>query len=260
MDHAHDLLVPVLVMKLRILSYNIHKGFDLWGRFTLEDMKQALLETHADVLFLQEVVGENKELLQHFKSAPNEKQFEYLADTVWPHYSYGKNAVFPARHHGNAILSKYPIVSTHNLDISTNRYESRGLLHAQIDLIPAAKPLHLFCTHLNLLEGSRILQTRQVIEWIQKQLHSDTAFLLAGDFNDWTENLTDLFSESLAAQESFQHLFGRHAQSYPSLWPQLRLDRVYFRGLQIREAQVLRGLPWTQLSDHLPLLVEFEIE
>lgn len=246
-------------MKIKVLSYNIHKGFDLWGRFSLEKMKEALLSTHADVLLLQEVVGENKDLLQHFKTAPNERQFEYLADTVWPHYSYGKNAVFPARHHGNAILSKFPILTYHNLDISTNRYESRGLLHAEIDLVPLGKRLHLFNTHLNLLKGSRINQIRNVISWIRKQLHSDTSFLLAGDFNDWSENLTELLESDLKAVEVFQRTAGAHARTYPAVWPQLRLDRIYFRGLQPKSAKVLKGPPWTQLSDHLPLLAEFEI-
>ena len=247
-------------MKLRVLSYNIHKGFDLWGRFSLEDMKAALLETQADVLLLQEVVGQNKDLLQHFKSAPNEKQFEFLADTVWPHFSYGKNAVFPDRHHGNAILSKYPILYSHNLDISTNKYESRGLLHAQIEIAPLKIPLHLFTTHLNLLEGGRKIQTQKVIDWIQEQLHGDTAFILAGDFNDWTEKLTSHLGDHLETSESFHALFGEHAQSFPSLWPQLRLDRVYFRGLKITDARVLKGSSWARLSDHLPLLTEFEID
>lgn len=246
-------------MKLRVLSYNIHKGFDFWGRFSLENMKSALLRTEADVLLLQEVVGENKDLLQHFKETPNERQFEYLADTLWPHFSYGKNAVFPERHHGNAILSKYPIVSNHNLDISTNRYESRGLLHAEVQVPELGKPLHLFNTHLNLLEGGRKLQTAKVIRWIQDQLHGDSSFILAGDFNDWSQNLTQQFHLGLEASECFQHLFGRHARSFPALWPQLHLDRVYFRGLKVRQAKVLKGLPWTQLSDHLPLLAEFDM-
>ena len=98
-------------MKLKILSYNIHKGFDVWGRFTLEKMKEALLTTGADILLLQEVVGENKDYLQHFKSTPHERQFEYLAGALWPHFAYGKNAVFPERHHGNAILSRFPILT-----------------------------------------------------------------------------------------------------------------------------------------------------
>lgn len=246
-------------MTIRVMSYNIHKGFDFWGRFSLEPMKRALLETHADILLLQEVVGENKDLLQHFKDTPNENQFEYLADTLWPHYSYGKNAVFPERHHGNAILSKFPILSNHNLNISTNKYESRGLLHAEVEIPETGGRLHLFNTHLNLLEGGRKIQTDRVIRWIREKLHGDSSFVLAGDFNDWSQSLTEQFNSGLQAEECFQHLFGRHARSFPALWPQLHLDRVYFRGLKAQKAKVLKGLPWTQLSDHLPLLAEFEM-
>lgn len=253
-------------MKLRVLSYNIHKGFDLWGNWTLEDMRRALLDTGADVMMLQEVVGENKKHQKYYAAVnqalvrKTERQFEYLADTVWPHHSYGKNAVFPDSHHGNAILSKYPILSTHNLDISTNTYESRGVLHAKIDLIPAGRPLHLVTTHLNLLEGGRILQSRQLIDWLRKEVPDDEPVILAGDFNDWPESLTALFEEFLGLRECFKTKRGKHARTYPAIFPRLRLDRIYYRGLRLTAAETFSGPPWISLSDHLPLFAEFEIE
>lgn len=258
---SRDLLVSVLDMKFKVLSYNIHKGFDVWGRWTLEDMGRALQTTHAEILLLQEVVGENKSLIKNYKSSPNERQFEYLADVVWPHYSYGKNAVFPDRHHGNAVLSKFPIESTHNLDISTNRFEFRGLLHAQASIVPAGgRRLHLMTTHLNLLEKGRKLQAARVIQWIQDEIPEDEPVILAGDFNDWPQGLSRIFEESLKLKECFQTLTGSHARTYPALFPRLHLDRIYYRGLRLTKAQALSGAPWSSLSDHLPLFAEFEIE
>ncbi|PIS11989.1 MAG: hypothetical protein COT73_00920, partial [Bdellovibrio sp. CG10_big_fil_rev_8_21_14_0_10_47_8] len=109
-------------MKIRVLSYNIHKGFSFSGwDFTLHTIKQALQETKADIVLLQEVVGENHQLRKAVPQWPTEAQFEFLADTVWPHYSYGKNAVFSLSHHGNAILSRFPIIKEENINISTNR-------------------------------------------------------------------------------------------------------------------------------------------
>ena len=45
---------------LRVLSYNVHKGFCSANRqFLLEKIRQSIRVVDADVVFLQEVVGEN---------------------------------------------------------------------------------------------------------------------------------------------------------------------------------------------------------
>ena len=48
-------------------------------------------------------------------------------------------------------------------------------------------------------------------------------------------------------------------RTFPSAFPWLRLDRIYQRGFAVRSARVLRGKPWTQLSDHAPILAELEL-
>ena len=39
------------------------------------------------------------------------------------------NATFKQKHHGNAILSRLPIITQNNLNITVNRLEKRGVLH-----------------------------------------------------------------------------------------------------------------------------------
>jgi endonuclease/exonuclease/phosphatase family metal-dependent hydrolase len=39
----------------------------------------------------------------------------------------------------------------------------------------------------------------------------------------------------------------------------LRLDRIYQRGFAVNKAQVLRGRPWSLLSDHAPIVVDVEL-
>lgn len=48
-------------------------------------------------------------------------------------------------------------------------------------------------------------------------------------------------------------------RTFPSAFPWLRLDRIYQRGFAVRSARVLRGKPWSQLSDHSPILAELEL-
>jgi endonuclease/exonuclease/phosphatase family metal-dependent hydrolase len=152
------------------------------------------------------------------------------------------------------------MLSTHNLDVSTNTYESRGVLHAKVALLPSDRTLHLVTTHLNLLEGGRILQTRQLIDWLRKEVPDNEPVILAGDFNDWPQSLTQLFEEFLGLRECFKVKRGKHARTFPAIFPRLALDRIYFRGLKLTSAETFSGPPWISLSDHLPLFAEFEIE
>ena len=109
---------------ITIATYNIHKGMSPLNRkVQISDMAQALESLKPDILFLQEVQGQNllRELkLPDFPARPHDNIF---ADHLAYYTSYGKNAVFPQKHHGNAILSRLPIQMRQNVNISVNRIE-----------------------------------------------------------------------------------------------------------------------------------------
>lgn len=247
-------------MKIKILSYNIHKGFNLGNRRSvLREIRDSLRETGADLCFLQEVVG-FRDSKNRRTEAPTEAQFEYLADTVWHHHSYGRNAVYPSRHHGNAILSKYPITATRNIDLSTNRFERRGLLHCLIEIDGVDRRFHLFNTHLNLLSNSRERQLVAIMNEMRAHVDPGDFLVLAGDFNDWSGRLTDPLTTELGLVECFHGPYGRHANTFPSFFPIAPLDRIYCKNLRILNQTVLDASHWRRLSDHLPLYVELELE
>jgi len=195
---------------------------------------------------------------KNFKEWPNQTQFEFLADETWPHYAYGKNAIYTSGHHGNAILSKYPIIGWENIDISTNRVERRGLLHAMIEIPEKKQPLHAICVHLGLLETERLKQIQSICERIESHVPHNEPLIIAGDFNDWRVRASKIFEKKLEAREAFLHLHGSHARTFPSWLPSLRLDRVYFRGLAAHRAKCLIGTRWNKLSDHIALTVELK--
>jgi endonuclease/exonuclease/phosphatase family metal-dependent hydrolase len=238
-------------VRLKVLSYNIHKGFSLGPKSarTLALIRDAIHEVQPDVALLQEVVG------RHDRHAVK-PQAEYLAEGLWPHFSYGKNAVYTLGHHGNAILSKFPIISSENIDISKNRLESRGMLHATLQIPGIQAPLHVLCTHLGLFETDRRLQAEDVAKRIRGLVPRGEPVILGGDFNDWRERMSHALADQANLEEGFLKLQGQHARTYPSFLPVLCLDRIYFRGLEIRSAAVLAGAPWNRLSDHLAVHAE----
>lgn len=238
-------------MQIRVLTHNIHKGISyLLHRRILDELRQEISAVGADIVFLQEVRG-----AYHNEPAP---QHDYLAEAGWADSVYGKNAVYKNGHHGNAILSQFSLIADHNKDLSLNRWEQRGLLHAVAEM-PDKKPLHLFCLHLNLRKQDRTIQVRQVIEHMRDCLGPDDRVILAGDFNDWQSNLSEELEETVALRDVAHVLHGEHARTYPSFYPMLRLDRIYFRGLEVRDFSVLDGERWRGLSDHLPMTAEFKL-
>lgn len=248
---------------LKIISYNIHKGFSSGNRrFVLDGIKSCIEPLNANLVFLQEVVGEHDRHAVRVANWPNQSQFEFLADKIWPHFAYGKNAVYTSGHHGNAILSAFPITSWSNLNISTNKFENRGLLHTVINLqtetssSASSIDMHCFCVHLNLLQGGRNRQIEMIAKTIEREVAEDAPFILAGDFNDWRKQVTPCLAARLGAREVFLSSNGNYAKTYPARSPLLCLDRIYVRGLKIIEVRELTDFGSKQLSDHLPLYAE----
>lgn len=244
---------------IRLLTYNIHKGFDFLNRrFMLNQIKASIRSTGADLVCLQEVQGDHRDPSRQLQAWNTNAQFEFLADQTWSHYSYGKNAIYTEGHHGNAILSKYPILESENEDVSPHRFEKRGLLHAQIPLPGLAHPLHVFCVHLALFERHRFQQVLKLAQRISKMVPSGAPLMIAGDFNDWTQKLSARLKADLELDEAFVQQHGHHARTFPSSFPFMTLDRIYFRNLRCTSAETLSGPDWRQLSDHLPLLATFD--
>jgi endonuclease/exonuclease/phosphatase family metal-dependent hydrolase len=238
---------------LQVATYNIHKGFSHFNRrMTVHDLREQLRQIGADVVFLQEVVGYNARHALRHKEWPSEPQHEFLADQIWQDFAYGKNAAYDDGHHGNAILSRYPIVRFDNADISTNTIEQRGLLHAEISVPGWPQHLHCVCVHLGLFARGRRKQVQAVCERIESWVPHGAPLVLAGDFNDWRREASDPLYD-LGVMEVFELMRGRPARSYPARLPLLRLDRIYIRGFGVRNAQVHRAPRGSHASDHAAL-------
>lgn len=110
---------------LNVLTINTHKGFTAFNRrFILPELREAVRSVSADIVCLQEVMGAHEIHPLHIENWPDTTHYEFLADTMWSDYAYGRNAVYPEGHHGNAVLSRFPIEHYQNLDVSVGNSES----------------------------------------------------------------------------------------------------------------------------------------
>jgi endonuclease/exonuclease/phosphatase family metal-dependent hydrolase len=266
-------------MKLRVATYNIHKGVTGIRRAPrIERVRQALYAIDADIVFLQEVQNQN-ERLRRYQTYPPASQLDFLATTGYEHQAYGRNAAYSHGHHGNAILSRHSIRVTANHDISDHALEKRGMLHAVVRVEGRARTnIHLLCVHFGLIERSRLRQAERLVDFVTYQVPLNAPVIIAGDFNDWQKRVDPLLRARLGVAEvavakerplrmAIESLMPwragmtarRPARTFPSFAPVLTLDRIYVRGFDIVETVVPRGLAWARSSDHAPLIADLTL-
>lgn len=239
---------------LHIATYNIHKGLSFFKRrLVIHEVREHLRQLNADLVFLQEVQGGHVRRARRFVNWPEQPQHEFIADSVWTDFAYGRNAVYDSGHHGNAVLSRFPIVHWDNEDISEHRFESRGMLHCEVQVPGWAEKLHCVCVHLGLMAHHRSRQMRALALRIERLVPANAPLIVAGDFNDWARHATDELARPLGMREVFEQTHGQPARSFPAALPVFHLDRIYVRGFSVKQARVHHGSVWARVSDHAAL-------
>ena len=248
------------VTSVKVMTVNTHKGFTALNRkFILPELRDAVRTVGADVVFLQEVQGTHESHVRQHGNWTDEPHYEFLADTMWPQFAYGRNAVYPKGHHGNALLSKFPIVHHKNHDVSVEGPEKRGLLHCALRLPGRVGDVHVICAHLGLSESHRTRQLALLCRLVREEMPSDAALIVAGDFNDWRGRAHAILEKGAALQEVFVQAHGSAAKTFPARFPLMRLDRIYVRNAGVHAPVVLPRRPWSHLSDHAPLVADIEL-
>ncbi len=248
---------PAASGQIKIATYNIHKGFSQFNRrVVINELRERLRELDADIVFLQEVQGEHLRHPQRHTDYPAVPQHEFLADEFWAHHAYGMNAVYNEGHHGNAILSRFPIMQTSNKDVSAHRFESRGLLHCEVEM--NGQRVHCLCAHFGLFAKGRRTQMHALIEYVLSETPPDAPLIIAGDFNDWRNQLSSFLAKELGVHDVCHLLAGKPARSYPASLPLFRLDRIYVRGFGAQQCNVHVGGKWRRMSDHAALSAQLQ--
>jgi endonuclease/exonuclease/phosphatase family metal-dependent hydrolase len=235
---------------LTITTINIHKGMGHFNsRVVLHKQRDLIRQLNSDIVFLQEVCGAHT---RHAKYGTSE-QYEFLAESIWKDFAYGKNALTAQGHHGNAILSKFPILDWENIDISASTSEQRGLLHCKIAIPDWPEYLHCICVHLGLIGRWRGRQLAALNSRINSMVPNNAPLIIAGDFNDWRQKASHALAEQQHLKEVFKVLHGAYARSFPSMLPLFRLDRVYTRGFHVVNCDVFGHTSSSNVSDHAAL-------
>jgi endonuclease/exonuclease/phosphatase family metal-dependent hydrolase len=235
---------------VRIVTYNVHRCRGIDSRYSPRRILEVLQEIEPDVVALQEVVSTSG-------SQRHDDQARFLAEELGLHLAVGHNRKFRGGDYGNVVLSRFPLSSSRNYDISVKRRERRGCFRADLE-VTEGRRLHVFNVHLGTGYLERRRQARLLTQGeILENAELTGPRLVLGDFNEWTTGLTSrLLSERLNSVDIRTHL--RRSRTYPGLIPVMHLDHMYFDdALQLEKLTLHRTRKALMASDHLPLVGEF---
>ncbi|MBU0730460.1 MAG: endonuclease/exonuclease/phosphatase family protein [Proteobacteria bacterium] len=250
-------------MEFRILSYNMHRAIGLDRRFRPERIASILAHHDADIILLQEVdVG-----------VPRSRMLDLareMADRLeFSHVAVGLNVKLRKGMYGNATLSRFPILQERNIDLTIGALKARGCLFTNLELpgdVTGEMPLGLavFNLHLGLSARERTQQLGRLVRSAEfSRLSSQDLCLVAGDFNDWRTLLTPILTEFYGFTCATDHgiVTRKPLLTYPSFAPAGGLDKIFCRGrINVLNSRRCRLMTSKVASDHLPVLVDFQVQ
>jgi endonuclease/exonuclease/phosphatase family metal-dependent hydrolase len=245
---------------LRVMTWNIHRAIGVDRRFRPDRVVEVISSHDPDIALLQEVDDGVP------RSARLNLGIEIAHALDYPHYAIGHNVALRAGRYGNATLSRWPIVRERNIDLTVGTRKPRGCQQATIRIEKPnghKREIEVFNLHLGLSARERERQVGMLARSQElSSLPATKASLIGGDFNDWRNLLSPIFTEILEFRCATERRSGRPGslRSFPSFSPTGGLDRVYYRGpLHRLAAHVCRLRLSRVASDHRPVLVDFEL-
>ena len=244
-------------MRLRLMTYNIHRAIGVDRRFVPERIIEILRHHDADVVLLQEVD----------RHAPRSNMLDLASHIAralsYPHRAVGMTVYLKLGRSGNATLSRFPIGRQSNLDLTVLNSKRRGAQHTRIHVPLGGETIDidLYNVHLGLRQRIRWLQARRLLACPDIARNNGSPCIIAGDTNDWAGILKRTHFRPAGFEIASNRPDSRWSiRTFPSYAPTAGLDKVFFRGpLKLIEAKISRLKVARVASDHLPLLVDFEL-
>ncbi len=238
---------------LELLTFNIHHGAGTDGVLDLERIARVIKDSGADVIAMQEVDN-------HF-GARSEwvDQPAWFAERLGMYVTFAANldlppvnAGEPNRQYGTAILSKYPIMDSHNTLLPMYPgQEQRGLLEATINV--RSNPVVVANTHLTHNNNAeRQEQADKVVEVLADRSHPT---VLTGDLNA-TPDAPEIQTLTAVWDDTWTEVGEGPGYTYDTANPTKRIDYVlHSPQVKATAAEVIT----TDASDHLPVLAVLDV-
>lgn len=222
---------------VNVVTWNVHSCVGIDARFTPDRTAAVLSEFAADIIGLQEVGW-------HHRGETGFDQFAYLGAAMGMTVLAAPTKDGPHGHFGNALLTRFPVLSWTPFDLTLRGKEPRSGVDATLNV--HGRELRVMVVHLGLTPWERARQINDLTARCDGRPNVPT--LLMGDFNEWATR-----AGRLTRLERRFTDFGC-PPSFPVSLPALRLDRFYVTlGLHLLSFEAVRRKPGFRASDHLPV-------
>ncbi len=238
-------------MKLTVMSFNTqHCANFITHKIDFDAVADAIRTCGADIVGLQEIRDTGINLLEF------RPQAKILGEKLGFYHYFGEAIKFAGNNpYGNALLSRFPIVSAETVPIPDPRerrfkgyYETRCVIRSKID-IGQDEPLTVCVTHFGLNPDEHIMASTTC-----SMLIEDRRFVIMGDFNVRPQNpVLRPFREKLfdTAEKFTEPLY-----SFPSDKPDRKIDYLFTsRDIEVAAADI----PAIVVSDHRPYTADIII-
>ena len=239
-----------MIMKIKLMSYNTQHCLNYVTRkIDFDIMADTIKQCEADIIGFQEMRDKGQD-------AAYDAQTKIIAEKLGYHYYYFAEAIRfgGANPYGNALISRYPILSAETIRIPDPEpqkydgyYETRCLLKATIDV---GSDLHVLVSHFGLNPDEQENAVRTVISHMPEH-----RCVLMGDFNMEPDNpILQPIMQKLCDTAQY---FSSPKLSFPSDTPRKKIDYIFVsKDIKVHCADI----PEIVSSDHRPHVATIELE
>jgi endonuclease/exonuclease/phosphatase family metal-dependent hydrolase len=240
----------------RILTYNVHRCVGVDRRLDIDRVAAVIGEYEPDIVCLQELdVGRAR--------TGGLDQAHEIAERLEMTFHFHPAMQVEEELYGDAILTAHPERLIHAAALPTVSgvpgLEPRGALWVAVDL--GGVELNVINTHLGLVPREQRLQAGALVgrEWLGRPECKDPV-ILVGDFN--ATSITRPYHRVAARLRDAQKTgaLTRTVPTFPSAFPVLRIDHCFVSAsITVTGVQAPFSPLARMASDHLPLVVDFEV-
>lgn len=255
--------------RLRLVTFNIAhaRGLTPIQGFTSQRKLQLNLRKIASLLDrLKPDVVALQEIDECSRWAGNFDHLDYLrVHASFPHTVFGINnrrAGLLNLSYGNALLARHSIRASETVTFGSRSVGEKGFLYAELDVGGRCVPLVNLHLHFS-SRAQRLVQLERLLTWLREKhrLHGKMWAMppiICGDFNN--PHTGDDATAALLSHLSDYSDYGLHplnGLTFPSPMPSRALDFIFLpSACRDVRCEIVR----TMLSDHRPVVVEFELE
>lgn len=241
----------------RLLTYNVHRCVGVDRQLDVARIVAVIAEYEPDIVCLQELdVGRAR--------TGHVDQARTIADGLSMSVHFNAAMRVEAELYGDAILTPHPerLIKVGPLPTlkGVPGLEPRGALWAAIDL--GAARVNVVTTHLGLVPREQRLQAKALVgpDWLG---HPDCVgpTILTGDFN--ATSITRPYQTLVRRLDDAQTRLGLKPtlKTFPSSFPAIRIDHCFVSPhIRVTAARAPFSPLARMASDHLPLIIDFEVE